>query len=536
MAALAIKQFSGVAPRIPARYLQDAQAQVAVNCPVFNGPLQPLLDNGASLLTLPKSGTIQSMYRFGQSAPSDTQYWFHWTSDVDVVKGPVANDTSEITVFTGLDYPRITDVTQALSGGTNYPVASYRLGVPAPSLPPTLTTLGDYDSAAAPETRVYVLTWVNSWGQESAPSEASLPITISFGQGVRLSGMPSVPAGEYNITKRRIYRSVNGTYLFVVEIDASTNTYDDYTEADTLAEELPSLTWEMPPSTLKGVVAGPNGVMAGFTGNDLYFCEPFRPFAWPVSYMQTVDYPIVGLGVMDTTIAVLTTGVPYFAQGAHPDSMTVVRSDIEQSCVSKRSIVSFSGNVIYASPDGLVLLSPGGSKIITEGLFLRDQWQSLNPSSIHAYQHDMKYVGFYDTGTQKGGFIYDLASNTFVFHTLWATAAYSDLVNDTLYICDSSRQVRKWAIGAPLTYQWRSKKFSMPKPLTFSAVTVEAEAYPVTAKIYRDGALLHTQTVSDRLPFRLPAGVGRDWEVELTGNTEVFAVALGQSVSELSNV
>jgi hypothetical protein len=316
MTALVLRQFSGVAPRIPSRYLQDGQAQIAINCPVFNGPLQPRQDVGASLMTLPKTGTIQSIYRFGQGVASDTQYWFHWTSDVDVVKGPVANDTNEVTVFTGLDRPRVTTTALALTGGTNYPVASYYLGLPAPTTAPVLSALGDYDVSATPEARVYITTWVNSLGHESAPSDPSLELTTSFGQGVRLSGLPPVPTGEYDITHRRIYRSVNGTYLFVTEIPAATVTYDDYTEADSLAEELPSLTWEMPPETLRGVVSSPNGFMAGFTGNDVYFSEVFRPFAWPVDYMQTVDYPIVGIGVMDTTFAVLTKGTPYFMQGA----------------------------------------------------------------------------------------------------------------------------------------------------------------------------------------------------------------------------
>lgn len=38
--------------------------------------------------------------------------------------------------------------------------------------------------------------------------------------------------------------------------------------------------------------------------------------------------------------------------------MNVVKGDLEQSCVSKRSIVSMGRQVFYASPDGLVLLTP----------------------------------------------------------------------------------------------------------------------------------------------------------------------------------
>ena len=40
-------------------------------------------------------GTPLTIYRFGQDVQSDTQFWFHWTTDADVVKGPVAGDTTD---------------------------------------------------------------------------------------------------------------------------------------------------------------------------------------------------------------------------------------------------------------------------------------------------------------------------------------------------------------------------------------------------------------------------------------------------------
>lgn len=79
MVAIAIKQFGGISPRTPARYLGDGQAQVALNCPAFSGSLQALKDVGASLLALPKTGVPKTIYRFGIGQP-ETQYWFTWTA------------------------------------------------------------------------------------------------------------------------------------------------------------------------------------------------------------------------------------------------------------------------------------------------------------------------------------------------------------------------------------------------------------------------------------------------------------------------
>jgi hypothetical protein len=394
-------------------------------------------------------------------------------------------------------------------------------------------------STATPETRNYTYTMVSKesgFEFESAPAAASADVDAVPGQTITVGSFASIPSG-YNVTHRRIYRATAGTYLFVAEITAATSSYADSKLAEDLGEALPTTTWLPPPDTLKGLINLPGGVMAGFKGRDVYFCDPYHPHAWPVQYMQSLDYPVVGLGRMDTTLAVLTTGVPYLIQGSHPDSMTVVKSELEQACASKRSIVSFNGAVIYASPDGLVMLSSSGSKIITEQYFTRAQWQAyFLPTSIHAYQHDLKYIGFYNNGTTSGGFIYDTTSGVLTLHDIYATAGFNDLQIDKLFLAFSDRSVKPWLTGSNKTYTWKSKKFTFPKPMSMACAQLDAEAYPVTAKFYVDGSLIHTETVASRTPFRLPDGSGRDWEVQLEGNTEVFGFAMAQSMMELSGV
>lgn len=538
MGAISVKAFGGISPKVPARMLDSSQAQTALNTVVFNGSLQPLPGSGSSLYTLTKAGVPRTIYRFGQDIISDVMYWFHWTTDVDVCRSQIPGDTSEWTFYTDGVQPKGTYASIALSG-TDYPTVSRPLGIPAPAaaatvaagaVPPTPEGL--------PETRSYTYTMVNKeagFEFESPPASPSADLDVYANQSATISNFSAVPSG-YTITHRRIYRATAGTYLFVAEITAATASYVDSVLAESLGEELPTTTWLPPPAALKGLINLPNGVMAGFLGRDVYFCDPYHPHAWPVQYMQTLDYPVVGLGRMDTTLAVLTTGYPYLIQGSHPDSMVVVKSDLEQSCASKRSIVSFSGAVMYASPDGLVLLSPSGSKVVSEGMFTRAQWQGFVPSSIHAYQHDMKYVAFYDTGTSQGGFIFDISSGQFILHDDYATAGYNDLVNDKLFLAYSNRSVKSWLSGSSKTYTWRSKKFTMPHSTFYSCVQVEAETYPVTFKVYVDDVLGHTQTVTSRSPFRLPVLNGRDWEFQLEGTSEVFAVNIAQSMQELAGV
>jgi len=422
-----------------------------------------------------------------------------------------------------------------LSGST----ASLRVRAGAYPTALVYQELNSNDGAVGPESRVYTYTFVNKesgFEIESAPAPASSVVDVQIGNLVELTAFGSVSSGV-PVTHKRIYRSTSGTYLLVAEIPIASASYTDSVEAESLGGPLPSLTWLPPPDDLAGLINLPNGALAGFVGRDIYFSEPYVPYAWPVQYRQSIDSPVVGLGRMDTTLAVLTKGSPYFIQGSHPDSMVVVKSDLEQACVAKRSIVSSNGAVIYASPDGLVMLSPNGSKIITEQYFTRAQWQSyFSPGSIHAYQHDLKYVAFYDNGVTQGGFIYDMTSGQFILHDEYATAGYNDLRNDKLYLAYADRSVKVWYEGDVKSYVWRSKKFSGTSISSFSCAQIEAEVYPITAKFYVDSVLAHTQTVASRLPFRLPAVAGRDFEVQLEGSTEVFSVSIAQSMQELANV
>jgi hypothetical protein len=408
----------------------------------------------------------------------------------------------------------------------------------------TIKAGGGTEEPSATESRSYVFTWVNKesgFEFESGPSPASEIVDVHVGQDVTISGFSTIASG-YAATNLRIYRTVSGVFLFVDELLVSQTSYTDTKIADELAEELPSITWSPPPVDLKGLINLPNGMMAGFVGRDVYFCEAYRPHAWPLNYVQTMDFPVVGLGRMDTTLAVLTTGTPYFIQGSSPDSTVVVKSDLEQACVSKRSIVSTNGVVVYASPDGLIMLTPGGSQMVTEKYFNRAQWQTyFQPTSIHAYSHDMKYIAFYeiengDGTTTQGGFIYDFKSQQFILHNLYASAGYADLQQDQLFVVTNNRLLKKWEQGSALSYIWKSKKFTMPYPIGFTCAQVEAETYPVTCKIYQAGTLIHTQTVASREPFRLPSNVGRDWEIQLEGTSEVFSLDLAQSMGELGGV
>lgn len=555
MAQIAIKSFGGVAPKLDPVRLPDYAAQTALNCNLDNGTLRPLA--GTSVTATPtKVGTKVTIYRFGQNGSDESLHWFHWLDDVDVVRGQIVGDTEERTYYTGdstFGHPRVTKSSIALIGGTNYPMQSYRLGIPAPtssfapgSTPPSGSVSGV--GSGTVETRAYVYTWVSVDGEEGSPS-TPLEIDAQDGQTVSLTNL-SVSPGGYNINRKRIYRTITGfssgtDYQFVAEITDAITTYVDTKKNEELGETISTIDFDMPPVDLRGLRNLPNGMTAGFVGNDVLYCEPYRQYAWPVKYRQALDFPIVGLAAYGDTLVALTRGNPYLLFGSDPNAIVAKKLDLQESCVSKRSIVEMGWGVMWASPNGLCQAGAQGTGLMTEGLIDKKGWALLNPQSIHAYSYDGKYVGFYDNGT-PGCFVFDPQSDTqpFSYVNLSATAGYLDVVRDSLFL-QVGANIVKFDSSTNLTYTWRSKRFETPRRLNFGFGKVEAKAFPVTLNVYavdheptsgtyKQMVLRHTRSVADQRPFRLPSGfVSDQWEVELSGTNTVTAVYLAQSAQEL---
>jgi hypothetical protein len=195
---------------------------------------------------------------------------------------------------------------------------------------------------------------------------------------------------------------------------------------------------------------------------------------------------------------------------------------------------------MYASPDGLIFVSVTGQvQNVTESLFSRDEWQLLVPTSMHGYFHDGRYYGFYNTGAVQRGFIYDPAqgSGAFTFIDTYATAGYSDLLQDALYLKIGTNIVKWHADSTRMSYTWRSAIFEMGSPMNPACAQVVAKTYPATFKLYADGTLKHTQTVANVEPFWLPSGYkARYLEVEVSGTAEVLSVHVASSPQELKGV
>lgn len=537
---ITLANFAGVAPKLAPFMLQPNQAQVASNTRLWTGALEALPATSTTKTGI--NTQTKTIYRFGQDTPGDSNYWFTWDTNVHVVKGPIAGDVTERTYFTGDGYPKVTDNSIALAS-TPYPAAAYKLGVPAPTMAPFTAVNNEGDTTETLETRAYVYTYVTAWGEEGQPSDPTLVDLYPASQTVTLT-FGTVPTGNYNLATLRVYRTAIGTsgtnYYFVAEIPVSTSTYTDEVLGTDLGEPLPSLSWSMPPDDMEGLIAIPNGFLAGFSGRDIYFSEAYYLHAWPIEYSQSVDYPIVALGQFGQSLVVLTTGSPYMLTGSDPSSMTLQKLDFEQSCLSAKSVSRLGNGVAYSSPDGLAYIGPDGMQILTDNFFTRKEWQTLKPETIIAAQHDGRYYAFFDDGTNKGGFILDPKSNgsPFVFTSQYYDGLYNDLRNDALYGVRQGAISKLEGSASLLGYTWRSKQFLLPRPQNFRIAQVIAADYAsLTVMFYLDGELKYTATPTSQNPFKLPGGFrGRVLEVEISGTSTVIAAYVAESVEELKNV
>lgn len=444
-------------------------------------------------------------------------------------------------------FPADTATASSISGNPSIPAAFQNL-LSKPTETPTIE--GKIPAKKVPESRTYVYTYVSAYGEEGPPSAASTVIDIDPDQSVSLSNMSAAPTGAYNVTHKRIYRSSTvgnqAQFQFVAEIAVANATYTDTKSQSDLGEVLPSEGWEAPPAKLFNLRIMANGIACGFVKDDVcrtvVLSEPYLPHAWNPEYSFTTDDTIVGIGVFRQSIAVLTKSFPYILYGVDPAAMSMTKLELQQACVSAKSIVETGDGVLYASPDGLISISGNGVQNITQNIFTRDQWQEFNPSSMKCFFHDGRIHILYTTAASaRGTLIMDLSGQGAVLtQSDIQTSPNSEIVGgyydprtDTLYWIQGGNIVRHNR-GSDLTYLWRSKLYAAVFPMNFSCAQVQAETYPVTLKVYAGGVLKLTKSVANSNIFTLPSGFrASDWYYEVTGTAKVYGVSIAQSPLEI---
>ncbi len=543
----------GEFPRYADVKLTDNAAVTARNLRLNNGLISPLNGyvTGATLVLTGNPINSIHLWRVGNDS-----YWLRFTNVVNVVHSPIADDSYRRIYWTGdsrLDgAPKYSYTPAVYTGGAEYPINYYKLGIPAPTSAPiaTLTSGGDNPND---EARVYVYTYVGKLGEESAPSPASTFLIVAHdGSTVTVSGLivDSAASTGREIEYIRLYRSAVGSngvadFYFVAQIAIASTTYADSKTTAQLAEALPSATWDEPRSDMQGLGLTGYGVAYGFSGKNICFSQPYLPYAWPRDYELTTDDPIVAIGAYDNYFIVGTTGRPSMITGVDPAYFSQQELSLIEACVSARSMVSMGHSAIYASPNGLVMASGGTAILITENIITQSEWLLLNPSSIHAYENRGMYLFFWKVdNNNKGGMLFDPRhpEEGFISLSRWFVAGHRDILTDTLWLVDENKVLYSFDDDPVnlLSATYKSKVFSLPKPAQFLAGRVLSQSNSdttATLKVYADGVLRYTKTLTGNSAFRLPQSTGpaRTWQVELTSKDPVREICIAENMRELQN-
>lgn len=466
-----VNLFGGIIPRLSDRGLPDNAAQFALNAKLYSGELRAW-NQLKELGTLPiaDAKTVYH-YRF-----TGLDRYLAFSQYTNVVKSALINETLGRIYWTNASGAFV-NTAQRIEDSD----PPFKLGVPRPGGSFTVAATGGTEDLA--ETRVYLLTLVTTFGEESAPSDTVTEAGNNDGTWtVTLSSVTADTINYPNIEKLRLYRTVTSStgvdYRQVAEWNWGSQpaSYADTVPDTTVGASpaLPSLGWSLPPEGLRGLTAMAGGFNAGFVGRTVRFSHPYQPHAWPEDFQYAVEDNIVGLAAFGNTLLVATEGRGYMLVGQSPEVMTLIKMDGVQPCLSERGLVSTVAGAMYPSTDGLVLVdgSSNRGQIVSRNWATKDEWLArFSPDTQMASVYQDRYFAFYSE--QLGftiGFDDPVTGCTELQQDGVSSVDTDPLTGQTLITIGD--KVYEWdgEPNASLTYQWRSKPFMQPKPVNFAAL------------------------------------------------------------------
>lgn len=541
MTAIKINNFKGIAPKVSSHLLPDGWAQEALNCDLKSGNLKPIRvpEKQTSLGYIGTS--VQTAYIKGSTIYSYNSFTFNFDS-------PIINDSYD------RHYTLESNVMKVQ--GTGIAKRDVSLDVPTETISATAST-PPTDSNGRPFNgdiyyRSYVWTYVYDTGEESPISPISDSIMIEVQAYGSLTNIGPSTGYPTNAVKKRIYCTDNYQFKFLADIDVTATTFTDDIPSQSLGETL--LVQNNPPSTMDGMIKSPNGFVVGWSGGNIYFTEPFLPYAWNDDFSINIKNNVKTAVSAGGDVYLLTDGEPYILSGFHPEDITSQQLPIQQGCVGPKGAVSFGNSVVYISPDGLVQLRGGEAKLLTKQFYSREQWRNTFDSKTTLSIHDEQiYLLNEDTReytiiTLDDENIINISQGYFSEVVNGANTAYINTVEDILYFIasgdgyfytmDNSDTTRAYE-----TMEWTSKKYIYPQKVCFNTIQVLASnydngsTYDLSVDIYNDigGAtpVFTANITSDeviRTGLRQKANY---WWFRITGNVEVDSFQLSTSVGEI---
>lgn len=524
--------FGGIQPRVAWHSLKATQATIAHNVKLRNGKIEAWRERKAVAMSVDNA---LSLYYKGCCALT-------WDTCVSVAE--YVTDYGRLFITGRADRPETFWL-------ENCEPEYLYLGVPQPASAPVIS--GTESTGRDCAARSYMYTYVNIFGEESAPSPVSKSLVIKDGDSVEISGFSTAP-DNYGITEIHIYRTATAyrddrvkeqesltDFLKVAEISVTQSSYTDSVKEMYLGPVNNTREHRIPPYDLRHIsyMRG-TGVLTGVTNNGVHFSNAYQPHNWPAEHDMTLPYNIVNMVTVDDKVYVSTDSHPYVIDGAPDCEQRRCRpaqdADIplpDIGCGYANSAIATPFGMVYSSKDGLVLLKPNATvDILTSAWFSTDDWIKIRPDTVRlAY-----WRGYLVCVTEVVSFLLEIDGNTYNDYQLGELTTISDKPVDIittsageLMMLDNDRLVYQWNAGDSLReYMWESRELDM-----------NGEYSPTSAKVRTQGTLFKLLTphpdlayeryVYDEEPFRL-GRLGRHYNYRIgfygTGNVDYACVGM----------
>ena len=552
-------EFHGIFPRITEDNLPTNSATVANDVNLRSGRLEPWRERLA-LAEAPEAAL--TMHQHGCC-------YYTWDTCVSVAE--YLPDYNSMFITGRRDYP------ERAVFGDNCQLTYYRLGVPKPAGTPSVSSASEnavgrseVNDQRTMTGRSYCVTYVNIFGEESAPGSPSRVISVCDGDTVVITGLPSAPSSEYGVRYLRLYRSASvmnsdsgGTkratendnpaaWFLVAELPVGVTEFHDSVKELDLGWALQTDDYREPPADLRQMTyLRGTGVLAGVTTNMVHFSEPYQPWNWMRKSDLTLPYNIVHAVSFGTYLYVTTTANPYvidMTKGCQEQCTPVYDVNIslpDIACGYAHSAVATPFGCVYVSKDGLALIKPDAQvDLLTKAYFSTEDWAKIRPETIRLTY----WRGYIVFVSDRASFMLEVdpslygddtgakAGNLTTFSD--SPVDLIDSANDELLMMDSGF-IWQWNAGNTWRrYHWESRPFDfngLSSPNSVKLILRKGSTYFTIISADTDQQQLWGGVITDSRPHRI-GRLGRHWfyKLGLDGTGVVESAYVNNSYGDLN--
>lgn len=401
--------------------------------------------------------------------------------------------------------------------------------------------------------RRYLYTVVDIFDQESQGSMPSDPFTADWDEASRISGFvipPGVPIKEIRVYSTapglqsdETPRASDEAFFHVATLPPGTLSYEHHPATTNFGELYQNHIWYEPPTDLHSIQHWGTNQLAGLSGGRMWFSHPLAYHAWPLDYALGFHSPALALVCSEQYGYALTCGMPEVVDLRHDCAggkcHETKRIEEQFPIIGLRSAVGHDGSAIYASADGLVMLTGTRARLITANLFTREQWLAIHPNTMIGVVHD----GFYFGATDNYAFrmripdeAYEANQRNLLTQLSIRPSAFYRSTSDRLYFADENG-VWEWAAGPGFKpFVWRGPIETVDGRRPVAAAEVSSSGTVEFRLITRDRVQFERPVTGVRA-FRLPTWAnGRDIQVEVSGTGEVDRVKIASTMGVLATL